>query len=317
MILDATTLSSAITLGLQINPSWFNAMGSEAMTWLQRGAANAWNYIKKIGQGAKAVVESVKQGNFGAIFNQWAAEDPLAAYSGVVAAGLAVGAILVVGGAAVAWVTGGVGAMAGSLGLFGAGVGVASLGGIVSGLMNQAEVVYSMNWQISDADLIKQMAAAVNSLYEPAGEFLGRSLAGFLTGGLGVPPKVEINVKRTALAMYLQPDIANDILDAVSDFAYTSLIVIRKLTIMSLLMKGRQSIKGIWKDVPGRVKKAFPKLDQAIQTWGDEDKEPWSFEDKVNSSIETIDDQRLQDAAQGFLSGFWNQFRDGVEKVYV
>ncbi len=317
MILAENTLASSITLGLPFDLSWASAVGSEAVGWLKKGAANAWNYLKKIGEGGKAVIDSIKQGNFRQIFDQWAKEDPLAAGAGVIAAGLAGGAILLVGGAAMAWVTGGVGAMAGSLGLFGAGVGVASLGGIVSGLLNQAEVVYSMDWQVSDKALMQQMMNAVNGLYEPAGEFLGRSLAGLLVGGLGKPPKVEINIKRTALAMYINPEIADDILDAVSDFAQQGLMVARKLAIMSLLMKGRQGIKGAWKDLPDGVRKAFPKLDKAIQTWGDEDKEPWTIEDQVNQSIESIDDQRLQDAANGFLSGFWNQFRDGVEKVYT
>lgn len=317
MILAEDTLSSGITLGLPISMSWFNAVGSAATDWLKKGAANAWNYLKKIGAGGKAVIDSIRSGNFRQIFDQWAKEDPLAAGAGVIAAGLAGGAILLVGGAAVAWVTGGVGAMAGSLGLLGSVGALGTLGGIVGGLMNQAEVVYSMDWQVSDKELMEQMNNAVNGLYEPAGEFLGRGLAGLITGGLGKPPKVEVNIRRTALAIYINPEIADDILDAISDLAQQGLMVARKLAIMSLLMKGRQGIKGAWKNLPEGVRKKFPKLDEAIRTWGDEDKEPWSFEDKVNSSIESIDDQRLQDAANGFISGFWNQFRDGVEKVYV
>jgi hypothetical protein len=317
MILEENTLSSNIALGKPMDMGWLSALGSDAVGWLKKGAASAWNYIKKIGQGARAVVDSIRQGNFGKIFKQWAKEDPLAATAGVVAAGLAGGVILITGGAAVAWVTGGLGAMAGSLGLFGAGAATVSLGGVISGTLNQAETVYSMDLQTSDKEIMKQMEDAVNGLYNPAGEFLGRSMAGFLVGGLATKPKVEVNIKRTALAMYIRPEIAEDILDNVSQFAKTALDAVRKISIMYMLMKGREGIKSMWAEMPPGVRKQFPKLDEAIATWGDEDKEPWSFEKKVNESIEKIDDKRLRDAAEGFLSGFWNQFRDGIEKVYV
>jgi hypothetical protein len=174
-----------------------------------------------------------------------------------------------------------------------------------------------MDLQTSDKEIMKQMEDAVNGLYNPAGEFLGRSMAGFLVGGLATKPKVEVNIKRTALAMYIRPEIAEDILDNVSQFAKTALDAVRKISIMYMLMKGREGIKSMWAEMPPGVRKQFPKLDEAIATWGDEDKEPWSFEKKVNESIEKIDDKRLRDAAEGFLSGFWNQFRDGIEKVYV
>lgn len=166
-------------------------------------------------------------------------------------------------------------------------------------------------------DIKEDMKNAINGLYNPAGEFLGRSMAGFLVGGIASKPKVEINVKRTALAMYLRPEIADDILDNVSQFAKTALNAVRRISIMYMLMKGRQGIKDLWGQMPESVKKQFPKLNEAIKTWGDEEKEPWSFENKVNKSVETIDDERLKNAAEGFLSGFWNQFRDGIEKVYV
>ncbi len=317
MIIDEKTLSSSITLGLPVDMGWFSALKSDVVDWLQKGAASAWNYVKRIGQGGQALVESVRKGNFLNIFKAWAKEDPGAAVAGVAAAGLAVGTLLVVGGAAVAWVTGGLGAMAGKIGLFGAGATTASLGVSVSGLMSKAETIYTMNWQVTDKAIMKGIKDSINSLYNPAGEFLGRSMAGLIVGGLGKPPKVQINVRRTALAMYLNPEIAEDILDAVSDFAQQGIQLIKQVIISFALMKGRQGLKETWKKLPAEVRSHFPGLDEAVKTWGDEEKEPWSFENRVNQKVETIDDQRLKDAAEGFLSGFWNQFRDGVEKVYV
>ena len=223
MILNENTLSSNIALGRPIDMGWLNALGSDAVGWLKKGAASAWNYTKKIGQGAKAVVDSIKQGNFKQIFDQWAKEDPLAAGAGVIAAGLAGGAILLVGGAAVAWVTGGLGAMAGSLGIFGAGVAATNLGSIVEGVMNQAETIYQMDWQQSDEDIMAEMQSVIDGLYSPAGEFIGRSIAQLLVGGITSPPKVQINVNSLTYQWIINPEIRDDLLSNVSQLAWTAI----------------------------------------------------------------------------------------------
>ncbi len=316
MILNENTLSSNIALGRPIDMGWLNALGSDAVGWLKKGAASAWNYTKKIGQGAKAVVDSIKQGNFKQIFDQWAKEDPLAAGAGVIAAGLAGGAILLVGGAAVAWVTGGLGAMAGSLGIFGAGVAATNLGSIVEGVMNQAETIYQMDWQQSDEDIMAEMQSVIDGLYSPAGEFIGRSIAQLLVGGITSPPKVQINVNSLTYQWIINPEIRDDLLSNVSQLAWTAIYAFRTLAVKYALLKGRQGIKGLWKDLPPEVRKQFPELDKAVKTWGDKDKEPWSLENAVNTRIEKIDDTKLRNAAEGALTGFWQGFRESVEYVY-
>ena len=45
MILNENTLSSNIALGRPIDMGWLNALGSDAVGWLKKGAASAWNYL--------------------------------------------------------------------------------------------------------------------------------------------------------------------------------------------------------------------------------------------------------------------------------
>ncbi|NEQ37962.1 MAG: hypothetical protein F6K40_17505 [Okeania sp. SIO3I5] len=39
------------------------------------------------------------------------------------------------------------------------------------------------------------------------------------------------------------------------------------------------------------IRELSPNLDKAIQTWGDDGKEPWSLEDGVNNLVEKIEHQ--------------------------
>lgn len=94
----------------------------------------AKNLLGKVVNGGKQLVKSVFNGTFGKIFSKWAKESPVAAGAGVLAAGLALGTVLVVGGAAVGTLAGGgaavgaVGATLGKLGAVGAGAAKVGLG---------------------------------------------------------------------------------------------------------------------------------------------------------------------------------------------
>jgi len=317
MKIDSTTLSSAITSAEKVDLEYFKKLGSPVVDWIAKPIASAKNLLGKIAAGAKELINSIKNGSFLSIFQQWAKDDPLAAGAGVIAAGLAAGTLLIVGGAVVGWVFGSVGAVASSLGTVALVGGGGGIGAIVGGLLNTAETIYAFNWQISDKEIMGQIESAINNLYEPAGEFLGRTLAGVLVGGLTSPPKVQINVRALTLQWALNPDIRQDLLQGVSELAYLGMQAGIQIAIKYAFMQGRRGIKNLWKKAPSTVKKLFPQVDQAIKTWGDEGKEPWSMESWVNEKVESIEDQRLEDAVQGFLSGFWQQFRQSIEYVYV
>ncbi|NEO55908.1 MAG: hypothetical protein F6K54_24280 [Okeania sp. SIO3B5] len=309
------TLSSAVTSEESVDINWLKEVGSPLVNWLKRPIASAGNFLNKVVEGGKAVIESIQKGTFGKIFNQWAKEDPLAAAAGTIATGLAAGVLLIVGGAAVGWVAGGVGTAVGSLGVGGGLVAGATLGGLASGILTTAETIYDFNLQISDKQIMKDIEAAIDNLYGPAGEFIGRQIATMAVGGLSSPPKVQINIDTMALLWELKPEIRQELLQNVSNFAFQGIQTGLTIAIKYAFLHGRQAIKKLWKKSPKVIRKLVPGLDKAIATWGDDGKEPWSLEDGVNTQVEKIDDKRLRAATEGLLSGLWQGFSDSIEIV--
>ena len=317
MKVDETTLSSAITTeGITPNKKFFAKLGSKMAGWLERPLASAGNLIRQMKEGAIELVRSIRNGSFGKIFGQWAKDDPIGAAAGTVAAGLAAGAMLIVGGSAVGWVVGSAGAVLGKVGVMGALSSVGGLGGIVSGLLNGAETVYRMDWNQSDESLMEEVKQAINGLYEPAGEFIGRQIAGLIAGTATSPPKVEINVKALALAWSLNEDIRQDLLQNVSELAYIGMQTFQTIGIKLALLHGRRGIKKLWEKAPDTVKNLIPGLDDKIKKWGEEGSKPWSFESAVNEKIEKISNEKIRNAAEGLLSGFWQQFSSSIQYTY-
>lgn len=311
----ATTLSTAITGDSAVDLKWFAEAASPVVDWLKKPIASAANLGNKMIEGGKALIESIGNGTFGKIFNQWAKDDPIAAGAGTIATGLAGGGLLLVGGAVVGWVAGGVGTVASSLGVGGTLVAGSTLGGLATGILTTAEQIYSFNLQVSDDDLLKEIKAAIDNLYEPAGNFIGRQIATIAVGGLTSPPKIKINIRTMALVWQLKPELRQELLQNVSNFAYQGIQTGLQIAVKYAFLGGRRAIKKLWKQAPEVIRKLVPGLDKAIATWGDKGKEPWSIEDGVNKQVEKINDKRIQNATKGLISGLWQGFSQSIEIV--
>ncbi len=317
MKIDETTLSSAINIeGLVPNKEFFKKLSPKIAGWLQKPLSSAGSLLRQMKEGAIEVVKSIRNGSFGKIFGQWAKEDPVGAAAGVAAAGLAAGAMIIVGGAAIGWVVGSAGAVLAKVGVMGALSSIGGLGGIVSGLLRGAETVYRMDWNVSDKQLMEEINQSIDSLYEPTGEFLGRQIAGLIAGSATSPPKVQVNVKALALAWNLNPDIRQDLLQNVSELAYVGMQTFQTIGIKLALLHGRRGIKKLWKKSPDAIKNLIPGLDKAISGWGEEGSKPWSFETAVNETVAKIKNEQLREGLMGVLSGFWQQFSSSIEMVY-
>ena len=181
---------------------------------------------------------------------------------------MAAGTLLIVGGTAIGWVTGAIGTAVASLGGGGGLIAGVTLGGLASGIITTAETLYSFNINISDKQIKEDIKAAIDGLYEPAGNFLGRQIATIAVGGLRSPPKVKIDVDTMALIWELRPELRQQLLQNVSNFAWQGIQVGITIAIKYGFLHGRQAIKRLWKRLPGAIKKLSPKLDKAIQTWG-------------------------------------------------
>ncbi len=337
MIIEGNTLSSSFVYGIEPDAEHFKRFGSKVLDYFKLPVMGVKNFVSRVVNGGKELFRSIFNGSFGKIFGRWAKENPLAAGAGVVAAGFGLATIVVVGGTAVGLLAGGVGALGAvgaAIGAIGAGaakigglaatgLGVTSLltgksaGQLISGALNFAETIYSFNFQQSDEDINKEIESTITSLYGPAGEFLGKSIAGVLAGGLFNPPRVQINTRALSLAWNLNPDIRDDLLNEVSSLAHLGLTAFRTIAIKQAFMRGRDGIKRFWAGLPDGVAKRFPDLDKAIANWGKPGNKPWSIQGVVEQRIENLDDDKLENLAEGFIEGFWEQFRQSVEYIYV
>lgn len=325
MIVNIAETSGALNYGVIPDvKAWVSAGAKDILKYLQVGVQSAKAFLGKVKNWVASGWEEAKKAgkNMGAWFQalpgKFAQMMVPLLQVGVVAgvvAGVVLTGVLLAGSGAVAWVVGSITGIAAILGgMQAAGINV---GGMIRGTMNFAEFVYRFNWQESDKQIQAEIEQLITSLYEPAGEFLGRSIAGLLVGGFASPPKVRVNVRQIALLWQLNPDIRDELLQNVSSFCYQSLIAVKTIAFKTFFMKGRSWIKQNWEKVPSTWRQAVPNLDLAIRHWGEEGQKPWSIAGYVEEKVESIESERIKQAVEGFLEGFWDGFRESVEYVYV
>lgn len=316
MKIKTNTLSSAIVYGEHLDGKFFAEMGSNLPDLLQQPIVQAAKLAKTIGSKIQNLGRSVARSarNVWNFVAGWAKEDPVA----VVAAGAAItlGGLLFIGVTPVGWLIGGATAIASA-------VGAASLftgqspSQLIAGSFQFVETIYEFNLQQTDQQLIDEIKNSINALYKPAGEFMGRSFAGLLVGGFGNPPRVTINVRQISLMWILHPEIREELLQGVSQLAQQALNAFKVIAFKQAFLQGRAAIKDMWRQSPESIRNLVPGLDRAIQTWGDEGSEPWNMSGWVDKKIESIPDQRIRDAASGFMGGFWSMFKQSVEYRYA
>ena len=316
VMIPENTLSSCLNIaGLVPDLNFFTNAGSKLAEWLQKPKATINGILQGMAETFKNLKDKVLNNSFIQFMGNWFRDDPVGAGAAVLGAGAALGLLIVAGPVAVGWL---VGSAAGLGGLFAIGNALTggALGGIASGVMNAAEQIYSFNWQISDDDLMAEINSAIDGLYEPAGEFLGRSCAALLVGGVTKPAGVKVNIRTLARLYVLHPESRSDILAGVSELCYLGCQTAISIGIKYAFLHGRRAIKEFYKSHKAIVDKIAPNIGKAISTWGDKGRDPCSIESSVEGMIESIGNDRIENAIEGFLSGFWQQFQQSVEYVY-
>lgn len=313
----AAQSSSALTMsGIVPDLTFFEKSGSTIGKIFSGILAKGVDLAKSLAGGFKDFLKEAKEK--GPLNALWTRIKNNPGKSIAVAAGLVLGVVAVVwiGGAALALVGSGVAAAYAALGLGGT-LAVAGLfSAAVPWLLNTAERIYSLDWNMTDKAILESIHNSVNALYGPAGEFLGRSMAVLIAGGTNVPPRIAINVRRLATYGLFHPEEINDLQSEVSSFAHMGLMTFGRIALRFALMKGRQGIRAVHDRLPKDLKSLIPFGDQ-IKDWGTEEREPWSFESEVEERVEAIDDARLEAAVENFLEGFWDQYRESIEYRYT
>lgn len=120
---------------------------------------------------------------------------------------------------------------------------------LASRLVQSVEQVWHFNWKISENQLREDIKNAVTNLYEPLGEFVGRSIATVLVGrGLGGNniPKIRINTGQLARLIELSggsETIRDSLIDAVTDIWYAVKSAARLILMKFLYLNGRQFVE--------------------------------------------------------------------------
>lgn len=297
---------------------------SSILTSAKRLLVDAKKLVSKMTGGFQALIESFRRGTFRQIFSRWARESPLAAGAGVLAAGLVGGAVLIVGGSILGTVSGSILAVAKGLAgttvgkIFLGAIGGGLVGGVGTTLINFSQFIWNFNWNQSDSEIEAEIKSAIESLYTPAGEVLGRGLATLLVGGKWEASRVEINVRQASLQYVLNEDIRDEMISSMSALIHASLNAFKILVVKKAYMQGRRGIKKLWANLPADIRDKLPgNLNDAITAWGEEDSKSFSlaseYEERV---VDNIDDAKLKNALEGFTSGFWQQFSQGVIYKY-
>ncbi|MEB3281119.1 MAG: hypothetical protein VKK42_19560 [Lyngbya sp.] len=326
-------LATAWRDGAQLAAKWLKETGSWLADGLKKGVLgtvqelsdNIGAYLQKIAQGGKELVGAVIRGDW-KLFGQWAKNDPIGAIAGVGAiAGIAYVGVtgLIAGGTAFAgWAAGG---STGLLGAFKVGVGSIGAGSVLAGLTTAGKFLYNFEWQETDEQIDQAVDQAIENLYGPMGEFLGRATASLLVTGLTTPPRIEINMTSLALMYEVDENIREELLEAVSEFARLGIQTFAGIALKLAYKNVRQLIKKAYKNSPEAFKQLIGniklpggfKLGTSIEQWGNPTSEPWSLKRHIDleGKVEKIEDSKLRNLTEEFLESFWDSWNDSVSYV--
>ncbi|MEL7038657.1 MAG: hypothetical protein AAFO04_24040 [Cyanobacteria bacterium J06592_8] len=312
MEIKAETLTSSLTtVGEKSDAAWFKKLGSPIANLLTLPSISISGLTNKLNQLLGKIGNLTKQlGNWSKLLQ--GASKKVDDYKGMI-----VSFAKKPGG----WITGGLATLAALGGAFVLNqIGISPQNVLQAGL-NFGETLWNFNFQYTDKELLAQINGLIDGLYGPAGDFVGRSMAQLIVGGFTSPPKVQVNIRGLALNWLINPEIRDEMLQSISQFAYQGITVAKQILVRFALLKGRHGFKAWWKIAPPAFKKAigvvWKDADKVIENWGEEGNKPWSIAGYIEEKVEKIEDQKLQNFTEGFLDSFWDGFRESVEYVYV
>lgn len=304
---------------------WANQLGaSDFCQSLGKGIVSALKWAKDLAtktfQGGKTLLEELGKAfqtgdwNFlGDVFENWRTESPLTLMAGGAAAGISAAAVLYFGGQAIGWVGAAtIGRLVSSLGVWRAGLSVA---GILGGLTAVGTFLYNFEWQETDAQIDQDIDKKLTSLYSPLGEFLGRSLAYGIVGGLTGKPKVNINITNLAIAWEFNEGIREQLLDAVSDLARVGVQGFAVIAVKLAYKNARHWLKQRTKDNKELFIKTFGEdAYGAVVNWGEPGSKPWSIKRwlGIQEKIESIEDEKIRNLAEEATESFWESWRESI-----
>lgn len=233
MVLEiaAGTYATAFVRG-EANLKWLGQISSQAVDWMKNAGKDILAHLKKVKGGAIEVWNAISTGNWGLFKGWWNEASTVEKGAGVLLAGT----IVYVGVTAIGGIATGIGSLLTTIATAAAGAaarigpgGRAFLGGtlamtapqLMSSVVQTSEKLWHFDWAQSDKSLMDGIKGAIEGLYTPLGQALGRSVASVIVGGsVKNVPKVRINIRQLANLIEIHDgneSVRNSLLEAVAN----------------------------------------------------------------------------------------------------
>lgn len=173
-------------------------------------------------------------------------------------------------------------------------------------------ILMNFDWNISDKKIDEKLKGALDNLYEPFGEFLGKSMGYLICGALP-----------NAFTFVFSPMLAYSVLTNLGREAYEELMpqaanIARLASVSYGNAYALQQYKSIrkWIKRPGTpfhesIKNAIGA--ENFKRWGEDDNAPFILNKKIDEKIESIKDPKMKALAEGA----WEGFREGCGEASV
>ncbi|NER36617.1 MAG: hypothetical protein F6J93_21970 [Oscillatoria sp. SIO1A7] len=222
----------------------------------------------------------------------WFEDDPIGASAGIIAGGLAVPAIVSVGSSVGGLVAGGMAALGkaataykGAIaagGVLGAIPTIKSLGGF---LVEKKEVILNFDWNISDEDIKQRQEEYLKQFVEKSGGILGDALTSLVCSAHAGMSSVEIDYALlTKVHMFLDDESIKESKQALKDLSMFTKHTGLYLTFLHAFSNVRDWIQS--------VPTGIEKLDEAIESWGKDGSESWTFAEKIEEIKKVVIDSK-------------------------
>jgi len=229
--------------------------------------------------------------------------------------GVTVGAIVVAGIAAgcvgvaalLTWVAGSVLGSA----LLTAGI-MAALPMLFSFLAASIQVVYTFNWNATDAELDQIIDNNVKNLYGVLGEAAGQAVGQFIGGVAGK----AVYLVNPAAARVITADLAEERRDEVwgnmAAIHQASSQLIANVALTNGFKSARRWLKQPDSPFHDMLKNA---LGENFTKWGDEGQKSFTFSNYVEEKIETIPDEGTRNFTENFVEGLMEGLNQSLNQT--
>lgn len=299
--------ASAFWSGIKGANNWVASLGGEAKK-IAKAVARGLKVLNPskflagvtdfIGKGAKALKKGYS------FLREWFEEDPWKATAGIVGGGLAIGALVLSGGA----IVGTLGAGVAALGKAGLAIKAAVAGGFVvgalptikelGGAMVKASVfLYDFDWNISDQTIRDLQKSYWESFVQQSGQLLGEATGSIVCSAHPGIGSVKVDYDLIAhVWQLLDKDARVRALGALTSLAEFTRDMALYLTFLETFKNARDWIQA-------NIRTGIGRIDKAIEAWGEESSGSWVFAEKIEEIREKVDQTTLGKFGLNFLDG--------------